>query len=84
MLTPNTAQRLIPFKTSQNNDLSAAFTTKNESFWTENKVNGYFIIGYTINDRLDDLNKQIIPKVRHMIRHFAMPSDISKLVIHQL
>ena len=64
MLTPNTAQRLIPFKTSQNNDLSAAFTTKNESFWTENKVNGYYIIGYIINDKLDPLNKEIIPKVR--------------------
>ena len=81
MLTPNTAQRLIPFKTSQNNDLSAAFTTKNESFWTENKANGYYIIGYTINDRLDDLNKQIIPKVRHMMAH---SNDISRLVIHQL
>ena len=67
MLTPRTAQRLIPFKTSQNNDLSAAFTTKNESFWTENKANGYYIIGYAINDKLDDLNKQIIPKVRHMM-----------------
>ena len=64
MLTPNTAQRLIPFKSSQNDDLSAAFTTKNESFWTENKINGYYIIGYTINDKLDSLNKQTIPKVR--------------------
>ena len=84
MLTPETAQRLIPFRKLPNNDLSAAFTTKNESFWTENKVNGYYIIGYTINDRLDDLNKQIIPKVRHTIWHIAMPCDISKLVIHQL
>ena len=68
MLTPNTAERLIPFRTWQNSDLSAAFTTKNESFWTENKVNGYYIIGYTINDKLDSLNKQIIPKVRYFIR----------------
>ena len=67
MLTPQTAQRLIPFRTSQNNDLSAAFTITNESFWTENKENGYYIIGYTINDMLDPLNKQIIPKVRHII-----------------
>ena len=64
MLTPNTAQRLIPFRSSQNDNLSAAFTTKNESFWTENKINGYYIIGYTINDKLDSLNKEIIPKVR--------------------
>ena len=64
MLTPRTAQRLIPFKTSQNNDLSAAFTTKNESFWTENKVKGYYIIGYIINDKLDPYNKEVIPKVR--------------------
>jgi len=67
MLTPRTASRLIPFRTSQNNDLSAVFTAKNESFWTENKVNGYYIIGYTINEKLDDLNKQIIPKVRFFI-----------------
>ena len=67
MLTPETAQRLIPFRESPNNDLSAAFTTKNESFWTTNKLNGYYIIGYIINDKLDSLNKQIIPKVRHMM-----------------
>ena len=67
MLTPNTAQRLIPFRTSQNDNLSAAFTTKNESFWTENKINGYYIIGYTINDKLDSLNKEIIPKVRRKL-----------------
>ena len=66
MLTPNTAQRLIPFRTLQNNQLSAAFTSMNETFWTENKVNGYYIIGYIINDKLDPLNKQIIPKVRQM------------------
>ena len=59
-----TAQRLIPFRTSKNDNLSAAFTAKNESFWTENKINGYYIIGYTINDKLDSLNKQAIPKVR--------------------
>ena len=66
MLTPETAQRLIPFRESPNNDLSAAFTTKNESFWTTNKLNGYYIIGYIINDKLDSLNKQIIPKVRNV------------------
>ena len=65
ILTPKTAQRLIPFTTSQNENLSAAFTNKNETFWTENKVNGYYIIGYTINDKLDTLNKQTIPKVKH-------------------
>ena len=65
MLTPETAQRLIPFTTSQNEYLSAAFTNKNETFWTENKVNGYYIIGYTINDKIDSLNKQSIPKVSH-------------------
>ena len=67
ILTPNTAQRLIPFRTSQDDYLSAAFTTKNESFWTENKINGYYIIGYTINDKLDSLNKEIIPKVRRKL-----------------
>ena len=55
---------MIPFRTSKNDNLSAAFTAKNESFWTENKINGYYIIGYTINDKLDSLNKEIIPKVR--------------------
>ena len=69
ILTPETAQRLIPFTTSQNENLSAAFTNKNETFWTENKVNGYYIIGYTINDKLDSLNKQTIPKVRHKLRY---------------
>ena len=67
MLTPKTAQRLIPFSTSQNNQLSAAFTSANETFWTENKVNGYYIIGYIINDKLDPLNKQIIPKVSRIV-----------------
>ena len=67
MITPQTAERLIPFRKSQNNYLSAAFTTTKESFWTENKVNGYYIIGYTINDMLDHLNKEIIPKVRQII-----------------
>ena len=69
MLTPQAAQRLIPFRTSQNNQLSAAFTSTNETFWTENKVNGYYIIGYIINDKLDPLNKQIIPKVSVQIGH---------------
>ena len=76
MLTPRTAQRLIPFRTSQNNDLSAAFTTKNESFWTENKVNGYYIIGYIINDKLDPLNKEIIPKVRMIEFKYQIPKMI--------
>ena len=67
MLTPNTAQRLIPFRTSQSNTFPAAFTTTNELFWTENKINGYYIIGYIINDKLDSLNKKIIPEVRHII-----------------
>ena len=66
MLTPRTAHRLIPFRTLQNDKFSAAFTT-NETFWTENKINGYYIIGYIINDKLDSLNKKIIPEVRHII-----------------
>ena len=81
MLTPKTAERLIPFRTWQNSDLSAAFTTKNESFWTENKVNGYYIIGYTINDKLDSLNKQIIPKVRYFIRIRRLSSEGNKYQI---
>ena len=72
MLTPNTAQRLIPFRTSQNDKLSRAFTSKKESFWTENKKNGYYIIGYTINNKLDSLNKQTIPKVSPIFRKFEI------------
>ena len=67
MLTPETAQRLIPFRTSQTNQLSAALTSTNETFWTENKLNGYYIIGYIINDKLDSLTKQTIPKVRKIL-----------------
>ena len=67
MLTPETAQRLIPFRTSQTNQLSAALTSTNERFWTENKLNGYYIIGYIINDKLDSLTKQTIPKVRKIL-----------------
>jgi len=76
MLTPETAQRLIPFRESPNNDLSASFTTKNESFWTTNKINGYYIIGYIINDKLDSLNKQIIPKVRQFVCHIQIVCHI--------
>ena len=67
MLTPKTAERLIPFRTLRNDILSRAFTTKSESFWTETKINGNYIIGYTINDKLDSLNKEVIPKVRKMV-----------------
>ena len=74
ILTSETAQRLIPFATSQTEYLSAAFTNKNETFWTENKVNGYYIIGYTINDKLDSLNKQTIPKVSHRLLVIAFAS----------
>ena len=66
MLTSKTAQRLIPFKPSQNGKSSSAFTTTIETLWTENKINGYYIIGYSINDQLDSLNKQIIPEVRFL------------------
>ena len=71
MLTPNTAHRLIPFRTLQDDKFSAALIT-NETFWTENKINGYYIIGYIINDKLDSLNKKIIPEVRHIIS-FTVP-----------
>ena len=67
MLTPRTAQRLIPFRISQSNTFPAAFTTTNELFWTENKINGYYVIGYIISDKLDSMNKQIIPRVRHFV-----------------
>ena len=67
MLTPETAQRLIPFRTSQTTKLSAALTSTNETFWTENKMDGYYIIGYIINDKLDSLTKQTIPKVRNIV-----------------
>ena len=83
MLTPKTAHRLIPFGTSQNNQLSAAFTSINETFWTENKVNGYYIIGYIINDKLDPLNKQIIPKVRRIVCQ-TYPEKISKFQVLQM
>ena len=83
MLTPKTAQRLIPFRTPRNNQLSAAFTSTNETFWTENKVNGYYIIGYIINDKLDPLNKQIIPKVRQIVC-YSIPRQISEFQVLQI
>ena len=67
MLTPKTAHRLIPFRTLQNDKSFSADFTTNETFWTENKINGYYIIGYIINDKLDYLNKKIIPEVRNII-----------------
>ena len=67
MLTPETAQRLIPFRKSQTYHSSAALTSTNETFWTENKKDGYYIIGYIINDKLDSLTKETIPKVRKIV-----------------
>ena len=67
MLTSEPALRLIPFRTSQTNQLSAALTSTNETFWTENKLDGYYIIGYIINDKLDSLTRQTIQKVRKII-----------------
>ena len=66
MLTPETAQRLIPFRKSQTYRSSAALTSTNETFWTENKKDGYYIIGYIINDKLDSLTKETIPKVKKL------------------
>ena len=64
LLTPKTAHKLIQFKQNSNHGYSAALTLSNDTLWTEDKVNGYYIIGYIINDKLDDLNKKIIPQVR--------------------
>ena len=69
VLTPKNAHKLIEFKQISNDKYSAAFTSANDTLWTENKVNGYYIIGYIINDKLDPLNKQIIPKVSVQIGH---------------
>ena len=63
MLTPKNAHKFIEFRQISNDKFSAAFTSTNDTLWTENKVDGFYIIGYIINDKLDDLTKQTIPKV---------------------
>ena len=35
-----------------------------ETLWTGNKENGFYIVGYIIDENLDTLSKQIIPKVK--------------------
>ena len=67
VLTPKNAHKLIEFRQISNDKYSAAFTSANETLWTENKVNGYYIIGYIINDKLDDLTKKTIPKVKEKL-----------------
>ena len=64
VLTPKNAHKLVEFRQISNEKYSAAFTSTNDTLWTDNKANGYYIIGYIINDKLDDLNKQTIPKVK--------------------
>ena len=41
----------------------AGFARSNDLRWDQNVINGQYIIGYSINDKLDSLNKQVIPKV---------------------
>ena len=63
LLTAQTASRLIPVSPLSNDKYSAALINTTETLWTENKQAGYYIIGYIINDRLNALTKQTIPKV---------------------
>ena len=64
MLTPKTAARLIPFSASVNDKSFSVLMKNDETLWTRNKKNGFYIIGYIIDAQLDALNKAVIPKVK--------------------
>ena len=64
MLTPKTATRLIPFSSSENNKSFSVLMKNDETLWTRNKKNGFYIIGYIIDAKLDALSKDVIPKVK--------------------
>ena len=63
ILTPKTATRLIPFSSRYDKSLSVLMKN-DETLWTGNNENGFYIVGYIIDENLDTLNKQIIPKVK--------------------
>ena len=65
MLTQNTANRLIPFS-SQMKKSMASYTNSKVELWDQNVENGKFIIAYQINEGMDDLNRQLIPKVNDL------------------
>ena len=52
----------------------AGFVTKNDSRWDQNLINGHYIIGYSINDKLDSLTKEVIPEV--LVRNLRIKISI--------
>ena len=41
----------------------AGFAVSDDLRWDQNIINGQYIVGYSINDKLDGLTKQVIPEV---------------------
>ena len=66
MITANTARLLIPVSNSTSN-IAAGFTNTSVTLWDQNKEDGKYIIGYEINDGLDQDTKELIPKVSHSL-----------------
>ena len=66
MITANTARLLIPVSNSTSNT-NAGFTNTSVILWDQNKEDGKYIIGYKINDGLDQDTKELIPKVSHSL-----------------
>ena len=52
----------------------AGFVTSSGSRWDQNIINGQYIIGYSINDKLDSLSKQVIPEV--LVRNLRIKISI--------
>ena len=64
MLTRNTANRLIPFSSEMMKSRAfKSYTNSTLDLWDQNVENGKFIIAYQINEGMDDLNRELIPKV---------------------
>ena len=41
----------------------AGFAVSDDLIWDQKIINGQYIVGYSINDKLDSLTKQVIPEV---------------------
>ena len=53
----------------------AGFARSNDLRWDQNVINGQYIIGYSINDKLDSLTKEVIPEVI-LVRNFRIKNSI--------
>ena len=78
MLTPKTANSLLS-KNKVSNNYAASFIRDDVAKWDDHKEDGKYIIGYTISDYMDALNKKLIPEVnpKHATYEYVMEGSRS-------